>query len=191
MNRLLPLRAMILVAALLIGSQASAQQPPPARMTPQGVVVDFEDADIRTVLTALAEAADLNVVFADLPARRITLRLRQPVPADSVRVLLRTIAEANGIQVVDEGGLLRFTTQRAAELPQAAQALSQEPRLFVYRLRHANAMRLASTLQGIFGGSLPEAIGLSRTPLSQRLRDQRIPPTFLDTVDRRPRPEQP
>ena len=191
MNRLLPLRALVLVAALLIGSQAAAQQPPAARMTPQGVVVDFEDADIRTVLTALAEAADLNVVFADLPARRITLRLRQPVPADSVRVLLRTIAEANGIQVVDEGGMLRFTTQRPAELPQGAQALSQEPRLFVYRLRHANAMRLASTLQGIFGGSLPEAVGLNRTPLSQRLRDQRIPPTFLDTIDRRPRLEQP
>ena len=74
-------RAMTLLVALFIGGGALAQQPTGARTTPQGVVIDFEDADIRTVITALAEAADLNVVFADLPARRITLRLRQPVPA--------------------------------------------------------------------------------------------------------------
>ena len=182
------LRATTLLAALFISAGAAAQQPPGgARTTPQGVVVDFEDADIRTVITALAEAADLNVVFADLPARRITLRLRQPVPADSVRALVRTIAEANGIRVIEQGGLMRLETQRAAEPAEGAQGpQSQEPRLFVYRLRHANAMRLAATLQGIFGGSLPEPIGMNRAPLSQRLRDQRIPPTILDTLARRP-----
>ena len=184
------LRAMTLLVALAINTSAAAQQPSGARTTPQGVVVDFEDADIRTVITALAEAADLNVVFADLPARRITLRLRQPVPVDSVRALVRTIAEANGIDVVEQGGLMRFATQRVAEPPEGAlTATSQEPRLFVYRLRHANAMRLAATLQGIFGGSLPEPTGISRAPLSQRLRDQRIPPTILDTLARRPQGE--
>ena len=187
------LRAMPLLVALLIdtsATSAAAQQPSGARTTPQGVVVDFEDADIRTVITALAEAADLNVVFTDLPARRITLRLRQPVPVDSVRVLVRTIAEANGIEVIEQGGLMRFATRRAAEPPEdALTATSQEPRLFVYRLRHANAMRLAATLQGIFGGSLPEPVGISRAPLSQRLRDQRIPPTILDTLARRPQGE--
>ena len=183
--------AMTVLAALLVGAAAAAQQPPVARTTPQGVVVDFEDADIRTVLTALAEAADLNVIFADLPARRITLRLRQPVPPDSVRALVRTIAEANGIQVIEQSGLLRFETRRPAEpTPAALAASSQDPRLYVYRLRHANAMRLAGTLQGIFGGSLPEQTGISRAPLSQRLRDQRIPPTILDSLARRPRIEQ-
>lgn len=184
------LRAMMLLVALLIDISAAAQQPSGARTTPQGVVVDFEDADIRTVITALAEAADLNVVFADLPARRITLRLRQPVPMDSVRVLVRTIAEANGIEVIEQGSLMRFATPRVAEPPEGVPtATSQEPRLFVYRLRHANAMRLAATLQGIFGGSLPEPTGISQAPLSQRLRDQRIPPTVFDTLTRRPQAE--
>ena len=82
MNRF-PLRAMTLLAALLVGAKATTQEPPEVRTTPSGIVVDFQDTDIRVVIAALAEAAGLNVIFADLPARRITLRLRQPVPPDS------------------------------------------------------------------------------------------------------------
>lgn len=176
----------VLFAALVIGTSARAQEPPTTRVTAQGVVVDFQDADIRTVITALAEAASLNVIFSDLPARRVTLRLRDPVPLDSVRALVRTIAEANGIQVIEQGTLLRLEMPRAVESRPAAQASPQGVRLHVYRLKHANAMRLAATLQAIFGGSLPEPTGLSRAPLSQRLRDQQIPPTLLDTISRRP-----
>jgi general secretion pathway protein D len=168
---------------------ALAQQPAPAgaRVTAQGLLVDFQDAEVRSVIIALAEAAGINVTFGDLPSRRLTLRLRQPVPLDSVRALLRSVAESNGLRVTDSGGLLRF--ENAAPPPAAVPAAPVQvggPRLYVYLLRHARAARLASTLQAIFGGggAGPDAVDAGPASLSQRLREQQIPPLRLDTLNR-------
>src|SRR5689334_23548219 len=110
------LLALLLVATSVGGSRAAfAQQQAGARATAQGVLIDFQDADIRNVITALAEAAGLNVTFGELAPHRVTLRVRQPVPVDSVRVVLRAIAEANGVRVVDEAGLLRFESTQKPE----------------------------------------------------------------------------
>lgn len=195
-SRLAPLAAALLGATLLVGRGARAQQPAPApgvSRAPDGILVDLQDTDIRTVITALAEAAGLNVIFSDLPARRVTLRLRHPVPADSVRGLLRTIAEANGLRVYEQGGVLRFEGPPVGALGPStpaggAAARGADVQLFVYRLRHANAVRLAATLQSIFGGGGGGPVaGPSRAPLSQRLQAQQIPPVTLDSSARRPR----
>ena len=167
------LRRALLLAGLLASAGAGAQQPPVTRSA-EGIVVDLQDVDIRIAITALAEAAGLNVTFNELPARRVTLRLRQPVPPDSVRGLLKSIAASQGIQVIEQGMLMRFEAPRPAEPDATATRGAQQPRLYVYRLKHANALRLAGTLQGIFGGSLPESSGPERVPLSERLRGQRI-----------------
>ena len=165
-----------------------AQQPAGvARATPQGVLIDFQDADIRNVITALAEAAGLNVTFGELAARRVTLRVRQPVPVDSVRIVLRAIAEANGVRVIEEAGLLRFESiQKPDVQPAAPQRQPGTPQLYVYRLRHARAATLAATLQAIFGGQAAtgEAPESNLAPLSQRLREQQLAPMRLDTVGR-------
>ena len=167
---------------------AQAQQTPTgARPTAQGILIDFQDADIRNVITALAEAAGLNVTFGELPQRRITLRVRQPVPPDSVRIMLRSLAEANGVHATEEAGLLRFeSVQRPAEQQGAPpQRQSGTPQLYVYRLRHARAGTLAATLQAIFGGSVvSEPSESNMAPLSQRLREQQIPALRLDTMSR-------
>jgi general secretion pathway protein D len=184
---------LILAASIVAASHvprietARAQQPPGARTTAQGILIDFQDTDIRNVITALAEAAGLNVTFGELPQRRITLRVRQPVPPDSVRIMLRSLAEANGVRVIDDAGLLRFeSVQRAAEqqgVPQQRQPGT--PQLYVYRLRHARAATLAATLQAIFGGSVvSEATESNMAPLSQRLREQQLPAMRLDTLTR-------
>jgi type II secretory pathway component GspD/PulD (secretin) len=72
-----PLRIAVLCLALGV-RQLSAQQP--VRATEAGITVDFQDAELRVVLAALAEAGKLNVTFGDLHERRVTLRLREPVP---------------------------------------------------------------------------------------------------------------
>ena len=179
------------VAGAAPRGRAAAQQPPGstsgARATTQGILVDFQDADIRTVITALAEAAGLNVTFGDLPQRRITLRVRQPVPNDSVRILLRTVAEANGVHVTDTAGLLRFeAVPRPPEVQQTgATRQPGTPQLYVYRLRHARSANLASTLQAIFGGAMTsEPVESNMSPLSQRLREQQVPALRLDTISR-------
>ena len=165
---------------------ALAQDAPGVRATPQGMLIDFQDTELRLVLTALAEAGGLNVVYGEIPARRVTMRTGQAVPREAIPALLRSIAEANGLRVVEEGGFLRVeAVGGVVQAPAAGPAAPAEMRLFVYRLRHVRVDRLAATLQAVFGGTRPAApVSGMRPPLSERLRDQRVPPFDPDTVGR-------
>jgi general secretion pathway protein D len=189
LQRIVQGAALLLVASFSPGTPARAQQPTApssgARQTPQGILIDFQDTEVRHVITALAEAAGINVTYGDLPARRITLRMRTPVPVDSVRALLRSVAGANGLQVTESSGLMRFDAVVRPEVAVVPQLQSGAAQLYVYRLRHAHSGRLAGTLQAIFGGGgATDFVEMGGAPLSQRLREQTIPPLRLDTVGR-------
>jgi general secretion pathway protein D len=159
----------------------------------QTVLIDFQDADLRTVIAALVEAGGLNVSYGELPARHVTLRMRQPVPKTDVLPLLRSLAQSNGLTVNEDGGLIRLTLQEpVAHTPPAAatprsDTAAADLRLFVYRLKHARAAKLAATLQAIFGGRGTSAtssasLGLSTQPLSDQLRGQQLGPTPADNA---------
>ena len=185
------LGATVVLMALGIGGRsANAQDTSAVQVTSRGILVDFQDTDLRAVISALAEVGALNVTFADLPTKRVTLRLRQPVSRNDVLSLLRSLVQSNGLKLVDDGPVLRVEAQDSrisGTAPQSApQTTSQQEdlRLFVYRLKHARAARLASTLQSIFGGrgeSATAVAGISQAPLSDQLRSTRIPPSGIDT----------
>jgi len=166
----------------LLGT-APALAPPLRAQQEQGVRMDFQDVELRLVLSALADAGNLNIVYGDLPAKRVTLRMSQPVPREQVPALLRSVAASNGLKVIEEAdGLLRIegapTATAAAQRADSGPA-APELQLYVYRLRHARAPALASTLQAMFGGRTagsPNAPS-AYTPLTQTLREQRVPPT--------------
>jgi general secretion pathway protein D len=181
----------VILSALGFGLSAPlrAQDTASVRTTDAGVLVDFQDVDIRAVITALAEAGNLNVVYGDIPQRRVTLRLRQPVARADILPLLRSLAQSNGLRVTQEGTLMRFEAADAPGQPgaQATQEAGspQQRRLFVYRLKHARSVRLAQTLQAVFGqGSvIPQGTEMRTRPLSEYLRDQQIRPfTPADTM---------
>ena len=140
-----------LVLALV--APLAAQDTAAVRQTAAGILIDFQDVDLRTVITALAEAGGLNVSYGDIPARRTTLRLHQPIAKAEVLPLLKSVAATNGLQVIQEERVLRLQADDARSQPAAAaKAVAlPESKLFVYRLRHARAIKLASTLQSIFG----------------------------------------
>ena len=152
-----------------------------------GARIDFQDADLRAVITAIAEAGGLNVTYGDIPSRRVTLHLPQPVSRADMLPLLRSIAASNGLRVVADGSLLRVEAADARAASATAQGAPRESvQLFVYRLKHARAARLASTLQSLYGGrsAEPNAFGLSSRPLSEQLRSTQIPPLNIDTIGR-------
>lgn len=173
--------ALLALALLATAPAAAAAQDPPAAEQEEGIRLDFQDVDLRLVISALAEAGGLNVVYADLPQRSVTLRMARPVAQDEVLGLLRSLAASNGLEVIEEGPLVRVVggagTTAAGE-PEAEEVV-EEPalRLYVHRLQHARAPRLASTLQSLFGGSTTQTTATQR-PLSfsERLRQQRLPP---------------
>lgn len=172
-----------LLALLLSAPAAShAQDSSAVRVTDEGIAFDFQDVDLRMVITALAEAGGLNIVYGALPQVPITLRTNQSIPREEVRRLLENIVEANGLRIVDQGSLLRIEVAGSDARPEpstptAQQSAGAERRLFVYRLKHAEATRLAGTLQALFGGG-PASGQASRTGplgLSQELRAQQVP----------------
>ncbi|MEN8376797.1 MAG: secretin N-terminal domain-containing protein [Gemmatimonadota bacterium] len=172
-----------------------AQEPAQVTATADGVTLDFRDADLRSVVAALAEAGGLNVVYGDLPARVVTLRTNAPVPRADMLELLRTFADANGLEVIEQGGLLRI--QPSAAL---AGAQVQPPdggpvagggavRLWVYRLRHAKAAELAQTIGALFGQGA--AVGASAQDLAGASSDRtrRIPPFTDEQPVEMPQPQ--
>jgi general secretion pathway protein D len=168
----------ILVVFVAAVTDLHAQEP--VRVTEQGVMLDFQDADLRLVISALAEAGALNVMYGELPARKVTLRTTQPVPTQQILTLLRSVARANGLEMVDDSGFVRLDAGAPPDARAVAQAQEEQEefRLYVHRLNHARANRLAATLQSLLGGARTAGAGSTslRPSLSQSLRDQRIPP---------------
>ena len=170
------IRWRLAAALLLLPAGLPAQQA-------AGVRLDFQDTELRLVLAALAEAGNLNIVYGDLPQRRVTLRMSREVPREQVPALLRSVAASNGLRVVEEGGFLRVEAAGPVrgEAGDTGPAPPAELTLYVYRLKHARAPALASTLQAMFGGSgvsgAAAGAGLSRRGLSRSLREQQVPPT--------------
>ena len=183
------------IAALALGLLASVHSRTWAQDTTRvgapGTRIDFQDADLRAVITALAEAGGLNVTYGEIPSRRVTLHLPQGLTRADMLPLLRSVAASNGLRVVADGSLLRIEPVDARDPSGAlaARAASREGvQLFVYRLKHARAPRLASTLQSLYGGRSADAgsaaFGLSGRPLSEQLRSNQIPPLNIDTIGR-------
>lgn len=188
--------ALLAVALALLAPRAalSAQDSSraPARL-PAGTRIDFQDADLRAVITAIAEAGGLNVTYGEIPPRRVTLHLPQTLGRADMLPLLRSIAASNGLRVVSDGPLVRVEPldDREAAAGRAGRVATGESgavQLFVYRLKHARAVRLASTLRALYGAPTERGegagFGLSQRPLSEQLRATQIPPLVLDTLGR-------
>ena len=180
-----------LVLALLASVHPRTWAQDTTRAGPPGTRIVFQDADLRAVITALAEAGGLNVTYGEMPSRRVTLHLPQGLTRADMLPLLRSVAASNGLRVVADGSLLRIEPVDARDPSGAlaARAASCEGvQLFVYRLKHARAPRLASTLQSIYGGRSADAgsaaFGLSGRSLSEQLRSNQIPPLNIDTIGR-------
>ncbi|MEP6999050.1 MAG: secretin N-terminal domain-containing protein [bacterium] len=148
---------------------------------------DFQDADLRTVITAIAEAGGLNVTYGDLPSRRVTLHSPQPVPRSEMFAVLRSVAASNGLRLAIEGTLIRVEAADAPATTAQSGRAREASQLFVYRLKHARAPRLASTLQALYGaraGDLSSSSGLSDRQLTEQLRSTRVPMLNIDTIGR-------
>jgi len=178
----------VLLISMRLVAPLQAQDTSAVRVTNNGILVDFQDTDVRTVITALAEAGGLNVGFVDLPAKRVTLRLRNPIARSDIAATLKSLAVTYDLSVSDEGGILRFAPLARDARPQSGRDPGPgESQLFIVRLKHARAAILAPTLEHIFGArgvAIASSSGLSQVPLSQRLREQQLPPVSTDPSSR-------
>lgn len=125
------------------------------RKTPDGFVLDFQEQELRVVLSAIAEAGGLNVTFANLPATKVTLRMGQQVSKAEALDVLRGVAEVNGLKMTETPALIRIEGNRTLTPQQQQQQFAQaaQLKLFTYRLKHASAVTLAPVLMSLITGS--------------------------------------
>jgi general secretion pathway protein D len=151
----LALLAAVTAAAPVAPARLEAQQPTPGVVRRgEGVEFDFQEVELRVVLSALAEAAGINAVVSNIPSRPITLRTSRPVAVGAVRSYLESLVQSNNLTMTETSGLVRIMGTALAPEGSggAAQVRPGEPvQLFVHRLAHADAAGLAGTLSSLFG----------------------------------------
>jgi type IV pilus assembly protein PilQ len=142
--------------AVLLAHPAAAQES--TAMKQVGMVrtgagtftMDVEGADIRTVLKAIAEFSGRNIVIGKDVKATVKVSLRNVGWQEALRQILRS----NGLDYVDEGGILRVDeagrlNSEAVER-EAARAKQQELialETSIIRLNYANANELGAALQ--------------------------------------------
>lgn len=179
----------MLLSLLFLPSWVNAQEVLGSR-EPDVFTFDYEDTDLRFVIAALAKAGRINVVYSSLPERPVTLRTNRPVTRDEIPSILRSVIETNGLEIEEEGPVLRLTSPAPTRVD-ARGTNTSDLLLFVYRLKHARADRVAATIRSLLlPGSTPSVggAGLSRGGLSRELQDQRIMPTMPEQRDREDKP---
>ncbi len=126
------------------------------RKTPDGFVLDFQEQELRVVLSAIAEAGGLNVTFANLPPTKVTLRMGQAVSKAEALDVLRGVAEVNGLKMTESPALIRIEGARTTTPQQqvAQQLQAAQLKLFTYRLKHASAVTLAPVLMSLLTGNV-------------------------------------
>jgi len=184
--------ALVLVLTPLVTGRSTlcAQDTSGAVRPPATILVDFQDVDLRSVITALAEAGNLNVSYGEIPSRRVTLRLREPIAKTDVLPLLKSFVQSNGLHVVHEEKFIRLEADAArtggsvASSGQNDTAQANEARIYVHRLKHVRAAKLAATLQAIFGSAPTSqtAPALGARSLSQQLTANQMPRATSDSV---------
>jgi prepilin-type N-terminal cleavage/methylation domain-containing protein len=184
----------MMVIVTLIAVPVAAQDTGGIERTAGGVQIDFQGADMRIVVAALAEAAGLNLVYADLPSRPVTLRTGAPVPVDRLRVYLESLLRAHNLRLEEEpGGLLRVVGEGQAGGNPAVNPGTMGPvqpggpvRVFVHPLRHAPADDLARSIGALYGITDGSFRGREDRPtsLTQELRGQRyVDPAAPESPD--------
>lgn len=171
------------LALLSLTPGLAAQDQPVVGSSVEGVTLNFQGTDLPLVITMLADLAGLTVTYSGLPSRPVTLRSAQPVPRTQLREILESVIQANGLTMIEEGGLVRIAATEGGqnalpfpgvEPPQSV--LHTGPQLYTYRLKHTQAEPLAQTLRELFGlrgrdSAFPDAGGPSQP---RGLTEQRL-----------------
>jgi type II secretory pathway component GspD/PulD (secretin) len=133
----------------------------------EGITFNFQNLDLAYVVTAMGQAAGINVLSTNMPEVLVNYRTPQPMTSEQVGILIREVARRYGVTVTELPGVLLLEGQFVQE-----GELVEPRQLFIHRLQHANATILSSTLSALFGGSMPSPAGArqARETLSQQLR---------------------
>ena len=176
-------RMRTLRTGMLLLSLTAPHQRLLAQQADSAVTLSFQDADLRLVLSSLAEMGHIPISYANLPVRAITLRSAVPIARGKLRSVLESVAKGNGLTIEDDSGLLRISAQQDASRnqytpsPTASGSGEADLVLHVYHLQHVRAEEAARTIKDLFGQS-----GSRTSAAVMPARPALVPPLHRDLV---------
>jgi general secretion pathway protein D len=93
---LLGMTVLLAATAAALGAQPQAGRP---------VSLNFENARVTDVVRSVAAMLGLNVVFTDVPDRRISFNTAAPIRPDEIAGVLESILESNNLVLVQKGAV--------------------------------------------------------------------------------------
>jgi general secretion pathway protein D len=161
------------IGALVVSAGSAVAQAPPTtqpatRPTTQpangqiiradgGIILNFKDASIDTVLEQLSDHAGFVVVKETKPEGRVTLLSKQPVKRDEILPILNTVLRnaGTGYTAIQQGRVLRIVARDKAKRMPIPVRTGNDPKAieptdelvtYVIPIRYADAMQLKTDL---------------------------------------------
>lgn len=125
----------------------------PLQAIAQQVNFDFADADLRTVIQAVAEFTGKNFLVDPRVKGKVTVVAPEPLTEDEAYQAFLSVLEVNGFVTIESDGVTKIVPQEegrtrdAAALGKGPQANGDGMVTRVIRLRHARAERLLPLLR--------------------------------------------
>jgi general secretion pathway protein D len=95
---------------------ASPPSPTPPPTSPGLIVLDFDNADLETVIQSVSEIVGFNYVLAPDVRGKVTVRTPRPIRPEEVFSVFLSILEVQGFTAVKAGDLYKIVrTERARE----------------------------------------------------------------------------
>ncbi len=142
--------SMGLVNKALAQESVVAKEEQPVKYVGEPISVDFQNADIRTVLRLLSEISGLNIVISESVTGKVTMRLIN-VPWDQVLAL---VLKTQKLAMEREGNVVRILPQSELAAERREQLQSKEAKLRLEELQmvlipvnYADASSVASQIR--------------------------------------------
>jgi general secretion pathway protein D len=101
---------LVAASALPVARVAGQATPAAVVSAPATLHVNFVNADLGDVIRSLGAALGVNIVLTDVPARRITFQMPEPVPATQAGAVLEGILSAQGLILIQNGPVAQVVT---------------------------------------------------------------------------------
>jgi len=144
-------RLFVLLIALTLAFSAAAQQ---AASTDNGHVLNFNDTEIRSLISAVADMTGKNMIVDPQVSGRVTVISTQALNADEVYDMFLSILRVHGYTAVAEGNVVRIlpdaNARQDGRVPvDDGTARGDQPVTRIIALEHVEAAEISQLLRNL------------------------------------------
>ena len=165
----LGLATLFLLTGLLFAGPSLSQQPG-ADTNGNGHLLNFQDADIRSLITTVADITGRSIVIDPAVSGRVTVISSESLNSDEVYEVFLSILSVHGYSAISEGRVTRIVPDSTARFAgpgtvSADAAVPQDQITRIIRLRHVRANEVLPMLRSL----IPQSAVLSAHESSNSL----------------------